>query len=475
MFNKDFYPTPASLAAKMAAMIDRSFSKRILEPSAGKGDLADAVSNRFSGYNRGSKYPVDCIEYEPELRAALSGKGYRVIDSDFLAYQPSKSYDTIIMNPPFSNGVKHVLKAWEIIYNGDVIALLNAESLLNISDKDRRLLVETIKCYGEVEYIENAFVDAERKTGVKVALIHLRKRNSVNNDYFEGLQQTSSNDDVVNEIGNQLAIPQNRIENMVIAFDKAVNSKREAVIKGAEANYYANLIKGEGSDQTGLVKNELNNFVDDLRKNAWREVIRLTDFNKYVTERVRKELDSENEKTANLEFTTANIKAFLQNLMTGYGQIVNECIFDVFDKLTKYHEENRVHVEGWKSNDYFFVNKRVVLPRMTRISFSGGIEVDYGQTMVLDDLDRVMSHVSGKKEFLSMSAVLKTQGCEINKKYESEFFDFRLFKKGTMHFYFRDLKLLEQFNLIVGRERNWLPKEDKKVPENFWLMNGVAA
>ena len=170
--NPDFYPTPSSLAFKMASMIDSSYSKRILEPSAGKGDLAEAVQGR-SRYNR---TPVDCIESDKDLQALLTGKGLTLIDSDFLLFNPTRQYDTIIMNPPFSNGVKHVLKAWEIMYNGDVIALLNAETLKNPHSAERKLLNEIIESNGTVEFIENAFIDAERKTGVEVALIHLKKR-----------------------------------------------------------------------------------------------------------------------------------------------------------------------------------------------------------------------------------------------------------------------------------------------------------
>ncbi|WP_289281538.1 hypothetical protein, partial [Methylophaga sp. UBA5088] len=76
MFNPDFYPTPAHLATRMAAMITPEFSKRILEPSAGKGDLAKAVISRFSRYGKGK---IDCIEKEPELRSLLVGEGFRVV------------------------------------------------------------------------------------------------------------------------------------------------------------------------------------------------------------------------------------------------------------------------------------------------------------------------------------------------------------------------------------------------------------
>lgn len=43
MFNDSFYPTPRDLAEKMLTDIDWTFTREVLEPSAGKGDLAEAI------------------------------------------------------------------------------------------------------------------------------------------------------------------------------------------------------------------------------------------------------------------------------------------------------------------------------------------------------------------------------------------------------------------------------------------------
>ena len=43
MFNDSFYPTPKELAEKMLTGIDWTFTREILEPSAGKGDLAEEI------------------------------------------------------------------------------------------------------------------------------------------------------------------------------------------------------------------------------------------------------------------------------------------------------------------------------------------------------------------------------------------------------------------------------------------------
>lgn len=465
--NPDFYPTPSSLAIRMACMIDSAYSRSILEPSAGKGDLVEAVKGKLR--HRGTR--IDCIEIDPILRGALTNENYRVIDTDFLAYQPTRQYDTIIMNPPFSNGVTHVLKAWNIMYNGDVIALVNAETVKNPHSAERKLLEKIIADNGTVEFIANAFMDAERKTGVEVALIHLKKRSSVNDDYFNGMAEGVSEQDIP-EVGNQLAIPTSRISNMVRAYNMAIDCKREAVIKSSEAAYYANLILGNGKDKTIEVKVALNEWIDDLRKGAWNDVINLADFQRYATKSVREQLRNNNGKTANLEFTESNINAFLKNLMLGYTGIIEDAIEEIFDNFTRYHDENRVHVEGWKSNDYFFVNKRVVLPNFTEMNYTSGHKIRYEKMEQIRDIDKVMGHLSGLNEHETIEKMLERVDdvCD-GSKFESEFFFLRFYKKGTAHFYFKDLKMLEKLNLTVGRKRGWLPKQDKQVPEKFWLMN----
>ena len=43
---KDFYPTPYNLIEKMLSTVNFYMIKSILEPSAGKGDIVDAIRKR---------------------------------------------------------------------------------------------------------------------------------------------------------------------------------------------------------------------------------------------------------------------------------------------------------------------------------------------------------------------------------------------------------------------------------------------
>ena len=70
MFNDSFYPTPRDLAEKMLTDIDWTFTREVLEPSAGKGDLAEAIQAvQERNYHRWncSHIHIDTIESDPNL------------------------------------------------------------------------------------------------------------------------------------------------------------------------------------------------------------------------------------------------------------------------------------------------------------------------------------------------------------------------------------------------------------------------
>jgi hypothetical protein len=179
--NPDFFPTPRKLINKMLSKIQFNKISSVLEPSGGKGDLVEVITERFksSQYNRYSKdkkYDIDTIEIDPNLQAVLKSKNYRLIHDDFLTFSTYKRYDVIIANFPFSQGDKHTLKAIELQEQagGDIVCLINTETLRNPYSNSRKELIRKLEEYNaEVEYIENAFTDSERSTNVNVALIHI--------------------------------------------------------------------------------------------------------------------------------------------------------------------------------------------------------------------------------------------------------------------------------------------------------------
>ena len=170
MFSEEFFPTSSDVSAKMRARISKN-AQYFLEPNAGKGNLAEAIRGE-RGYDRKK---VDCIEISSELCAILQDKDFSVVGTDWLEYDGVCYYDAIVMNPPFSNGDVHLLKAWDFLHDGEIVCLLNEETIKNPHTKNRKRLAAIIEQHGDIEYLGDCFSTAERKTGVRVAMVYLKK------------------------------------------------------------------------------------------------------------------------------------------------------------------------------------------------------------------------------------------------------------------------------------------------------------
>lgn len=113
-----FYPTPERLARLCVEMAQIGDSHRVLEPSAGQGDIAALL-------------PVDrttCVEISPLHCAILRARGLPTVQADFLAWTDAP-FDRVVMNPPFADGRAraHVEHAASLLKpGGRLVAVLPA-------------------------------------------------------------------------------------------------------------------------------------------------------------------------------------------------------------------------------------------------------------------------------------------------------------------------------------------------------------
>jgi hypothetical protein len=99
----DFFPTPGAIIERMLEFASVEADHRVLDPSAGAGDICLAV--RALG---GST--VDCFEINLDLVQALTLLGFPPLARDFLTATPRPIYDRVVMNPPYSKDayINHV-------------------------------------------------------------------------------------------------------------------------------------------------------------------------------------------------------------------------------------------------------------------------------------------------------------------------------------------------------------------------------
>jgi phospholipid N-methyltransferase len=124
----DFFPTPAALAQKMAELANIQPGQKVIEPSAGSGNLAQAA--REAGAH------VDCWEISSTLRDLLALKGFTLAGHDFTEATPAPIYDAVLMNPPFSNrqDADHIQRAHAMLKPGGCLVAIAGEGVFNGQD-----------------------------------------------------------------------------------------------------------------------------------------------------------------------------------------------------------------------------------------------------------------------------------------------------------------------------------------------------
>lgn len=172
----EFFPTPPAVISMMIQRAEPIEPKmKILEPSAGHGAIADAVSNyTFQAY--GSAAGVDVVEIEPSNRKVLKSKGYKLVGKDFLKFK-KKGYDRILMNPPFSKqqDIDHVMHAFKLLApEGVLVAVMGAGVEFRSNKKAEKFKDLLALWNGRMELLsEGSFL--ESGTGVNTVLVTIRR------------------------------------------------------------------------------------------------------------------------------------------------------------------------------------------------------------------------------------------------------------------------------------------------------------
>lgn len=362
---------------------------------------------------------VDAVEIYFDNQAILRNRGYSVVGHDFLQFLGGKHYSHIIMNPPFLNGVKHVLHAWSILKNGELVALVNATTLKNPCNKYRTQLLQIIEDNkGSIEYVTGAFKtdDTERKTSVECAIIHLVKTADFSDlAFLDALKPdigTHEHKDLSEGLTDEtqprtgLALKQDTIKQVVTVFNAAVtamgNEVRILSKLKANSDYYAGLLADSILKPNNLEYIEIpviessseqyNRRYKKLREKAWSHILKVTKEGQNLSSKVRQSIDKRFEDVTKLEFTAANIHGFLLGLIQGRGEMNTDTLLNMFDYVTRYKTENRAWYKGWKSNDKHTTNAyrikmtRFILPIKTGYSW-----IDYSTLQEFRDIDIAFS------------------------------------------------------------------------------------
>lgn len=480
--NNQFYPTPDNVISMMLGTMDVN-RKNVLDPEAGKGDILEFCSEL--GAN------VYSCEINEDLAKIVQSKS-TFIKHDFLKVIPSEitHIDVILMNPPFNSADTHILHAWHNAPDGcEIVALCNYETLKNAYTRGRSELKRLINDYGFSENIGDVFTIAERKTGIDIGLIRLYK--PLSTDSFEGF---FSEDEDEEEKHTNGIMEYNLVREGVQRYVSACRLFESVAENAVQMN---NLVSVFGVPKIALSIKEdekittIQSFKKELQKKAWDWIFRKMKMDKYITSKLKEEINKFVEKQQNIPFTMKNVYKMFEVVAGTNGSRMERVIIEVFDKITLHYDENRYFVEGWKTNSHYMVNQKFIVDHVAENNnWNGTPSIRYsGNAEKLDDLTKALCYLTGTDYnqiptlysfFQSKERTIINEKGE-SVKYRDEkgdveriykewgtwydwgFFEVKVFKKSTLHAKFKDKAVWELFNRAVAKAKGY------PLPENVKL------
>ncbi len=509
--NDQFYPTPPALAEKMLEGLDMNFVSTVLEPSAGKGDLVTAIARKNQLSYRNREIDVDCCEIDPYLRQILqynfsyekkqeigAAQGYHtreydlidhtklhVVHDDFLTYSSMKHYDLILMNPPFQDGAKHLLKALHMQRDGGlVICLLNAETLRNPYTDMRQDLVRMLQeLNAEITFVDDAFRDAERSASVDAAIVRVHIQEAEHeSEFWSRMKKAIAESDPQPDPELKALVAGDYIDRAITLYNTEVAATMEFVKEyralvpyiytdlSPQDKYRAPILTLTVSGDRGASGFDQQRYMRTVRLKYWRALFKNEKFVGRLTSNLRERYEKQVDRMADYEFSAFNIKQIMIEMNAEMTQGVEDSIMGLFDKLTIEHswfpecKNNRHYYNGWATNKAHKVGKKCIVPEnMFRDSWGYGS--DYLDTFkaykVLSDLEKSMDYLGGEgPDGYDLNARLEwAKQSGQTRNIQLKYFAIDIFKKGTTHikFYPETMKLVDRLNIYASQKKGWLP------------------
>lgn len=491
--SKDYYPTPPALAAELLAglKIDGHSIEYaggpILEPSAGSGDLARAIEKAagcwYIGNKRASDYrananndiltrlQLDCIEQSAALRATLKENGFRVIHDDFLTFTPRAHYKAIIMNPPFSEGARHLLHALHIMERGgEVRCILNAETIRNPCTNERKELAALLNKYNaRITYKQDAFTHATRKTAAEVALVFVtvppappvsRIRLELNAETTQRYQAAPDLAALVSSDPITAAV-----ERYNAAADGLARLYEE--YNGISSLFTLPKKQGDSSAPAPCVSlnKGYNDALCDLRAIYWEQLFDLPQIRDAMTQTMQNDYHERLNDLRHYDFTPYNILTVREEISRNIVSNIESEIIRLFDDWTNLHynseySKNVHYYNGWCTNEAYKIGKRVIFRCNVYSYWSDKLRPTYAA----DDL----ANIEKTLHFLDTNgaayngddlraALQAAEASGQTAKIQLHYFTATFYKKGTCHVEFTNADVLKSFNIFASQKKGWLP------------------
>ena len=342
---------------------------------------------------------------------------------------------------------------------GQIRCILNAETIRNPYTNRRKLLCQWLQeLEAEIEFVENAFVDAERQTDVEVALIKLDiPKPELFSDFWDKCQKAQEAAEPTVEEPTDLVLP-DIIKQFVARYNVEVNAGCKLIreymalspyiMRSATKSEYDKpiLMMGVGT-ASATEKPSINEYIRCVRHKYWALLFQRKEFTGQLTKNLQEMLNSKVKEMVNYEFSE----------------------LELYETLTVRHSvgewsQNVHYFNGWKTNKAHFINpKKCIIPGWVYPDYSWSKDTfnTYRAYGYLADIEKALNYLDGHmteevKLDWQLNAANQTGK---TKNIYCKYFKVTFFKKGTIHIMWHPecQDLIDRFNIFCARQKNWLP------------------
>jgi phospholipid N-methyltransferase len=174
-----FFETPDIICRQMAEAVEIKPNSKILEPSAGRGAIINAIHAVCPDVK------VDVCELMPQnIEVLKQMENVTIVGEDYLQYSPSTKYDIILANPPFTKNqdIKHLQKMYNDLAIGGVMVCITSRHWQIANNKEEKSFKQWLqnKSHKIVEIPRKTF----EKTPIDTLLIKIEKTGKDNDFGF---------------------------------------------------------------------------------------------------------------------------------------------------------------------------------------------------------------------------------------------------------------------------------------------------
>ena len=364
---------------------------------------------------------------------------------------------------------------------GAIVCILNAETPKNPYSNVRKDLIQRLTDYdANIEYIKDAFIDAERRTGVEIALIKViipaKERESF---IIDGLKKAQEQREYTEKDQTELA--QNDFLKAIVSQYKLEVEAGLKLIKEyyAMSPFILSQFSADGKKGSPILRLDLetnrdrytnklsvNEYIKEVRLKYWKALFHNDKFSGQLTNNLRYDFQNKVNELMEYDFTLFNIYELKIEMNKNITKGIEETILNLFEELSiknHWHDETSKNIHyynGWKTNASWIINKKVITILSAYDSFYGRYRpTDYKIFEKLSDIEKCLNYLDGGlTESKDLMEQLKfAEGYGDTTKIQLKYFKISFYKKGTAHIEFTNLELLKKLNIFGSQHRGWLP------------------